>query len=397
MESVTDSLEQGSGELKIANATCASGGRGARGKYVKQQCRRATRQYYIFPNMRQVQEPALQGELGCPMLISTRRQRSKAVKTTRLLTCFILSTWPGLSIATDLASENKRILDHFFEDPNVTPLQMKQLLSTVYQQKKLEADSLKFQGPPVSVPPTRVRVKGHNPPCGNNDKPPQAQLAEAFTAGGATMLASAGIGAAAGVVGVGAIAAIGATIGTVGLILGGGDTYQEVGNCSLSCTAVPGHYERDELAKIVDVTYTYNRGDGSPSRPMAAGDTGDWSVTEEWISDKRYMTAEYGSALRDASLIKKGLELAAPPTSNAPLDCPITLVCSRVKNWSANYQRSFAVTVTADIRHIASGACLDPSLINRDRYARELVRALPGEYVQKYYATMRDRINAQPK
>lgn len=315
------------------------------------------------------------------------------MKTPRLSLCVItLSCCSGLSFATDLASENQRILDHFFEDPTVTPQQMRQVLTTVYQQKKLEADSLKFQGSPVDVPHTRVRVKGHNPPCGNNDKSAQQQIADAFTAGGATMLSA----SKAGGPGAPVIAAIGAAIGAVGLVLSA-DEFQEVANCNVSCTAVPGHYERDELAKFINVTYTYTRGDGSAPQPIAAGDDGDWFIAEPWVADKRDIAAEQGSVMQGATLIKRGVELVAPPPSTNTFTCPVTMVCSRIKNWSGNLDRSLAVSVTTDIRQIATGACLDASLVNRERYARELVKGLPGEYTQKYYKDMQRRIDAQPR
>lgn len=313
------------------------------------------------------------------------------MKTRVALTC--IAALCGLpAAATDLASENKRILDHFFEDPTVTPAQMRQVLTTVYQQKKLEVDSLQIRGAPIPVPHTRVRVKGHNPPCGNNDKSAQQQISDAFMAGGAAMISA----AKAGGPGAPVIAAIGAAIGAIGLALGA-DEFQEVSNCSVSCSAVPGHYERDELAKIVSVAYSYGRGDGSDPKPIDPGDDGDWFVAENWVTDKRDISVEPGSVMHGATLIKQGLELSQPSVSTSPITCPVTMVCSRIKNWSSNLDRSLAVTVTTDIRQIATGACLDASLVNRERYGKDLVKSLPGEYTQKYYADMRKRIEAQPR
>ena len=290
--------------------------------------------------------------------------------------------------------ESRRIVDAYFERYADEPLRLQQLAASVFSSAKLEAESLKFAGDTVKIPATAKRVKGHNPPCHNNQSP-RDQTAKALKDFGLWLSKSSIIFFPAEPTGTmtGILFLTGAVISGFGTLLGA-KTFQEEANCALACAALPGTYQRDDLKKLINVSYTYNRGAGAADRPIEPLDDGDWFVASDWTSSNLELKVRRSeqSALFESLLIKQGNGTYTPiPRDNQEIACPTTLVCSQAKNWSATLQRTLLVTVLADIRQISSGSCLDASLVNRTRYSDVRIEKVPTDFIPEYYSALKER------
>lgn len=298
--------------------------------------------------------------------------------------------------ADDLASENRRIVDAFFEHPTTNPSHIRDVLQKTI--KELRPDSLRFESATTGIPHTRVRVKGDNPPCGKDDISAQQQLGEGLSSfghkvllGGLILPDPTGIG---GTILVG----LGVTISAIGKAISS-NPFQEVANCALACSAVPGTYDKAQLESMIKVSYIYTRGDGSAPRNLAPFDSGDWFVVGDWVVDHLIMQVAKNSSpeMFGSTLIKQSnQEYAAPKPPETEIDCPVTLVCAQGKNWSHNLDRALSLSIVADIRQISSGACLDASMINKERYHAQMIKALPPDFIQTYYSEKLRQIRAQP-
>lgn len=299
-----------------------------------------------------------------------------------------------LSYADDRASEDRRLIEAFFEHSSTTPAKLRQFSINVLQDPKLEIESFRIQGPYTLIPPTAKRVKGHNPSCEIPEPTADERL-------GST-LKDLGWGAVRGSVYFwpvdptytvsGIIASVGLVVASAGKLIGD-KSYQEYGNCAMACATVPGTYGRDELSKIASVRYQYIRDLGTPARELTPGDDGDWFVSSDWV------TANISYALRKSEqpavfqsvLIKQRNGFNTPSVDETEIPCPTTLVCTQAKNWSANLIRSISVSVTLDARYFAPGACVDASLVNREKYSSQIARWLDPDFIAVYYAEQRER------
>lgn len=300
-----------------------------------------------------------------------------------------------VSLAEDKASEYRRIVEAYFEDPNTTASDLRATAINLFTSRILEADSLRFQGAVVRIPPTEKRVRGDHPSCGPTNPTPQSHLGGAMSDMARVLVESSPMWFLLDPTGTlwGSAIVLGVLMGAVGAILSYRSS-QDYANCSLACVSVPGSYERAELAPLVKVSYSYDRGTGTERRTIAAGDNGDWFVASDWVTEKTtlgFKKSDHPEVVGGV-VIKSGVgEFTTPPPGTEEILCPITLVCTQAKNWSANLTRSIGVTVDADIRQISSGACLDASLVNREKYGYEIVQAIGQDFVGRYYSGLAAR------
>ena len=291
--------------------------------------------------------------------------------------------------------EAGRILEAYFEHYSTTPQDLQKLATSVFKSGRLEAKSLKFSGDIVKIPATAKLVKGSDAPCLRN-KSPQDQTAQALQDFGVSLAKGSIVFWPADPTFTmsGIVFLTGAAISAFGTLLGA-KTFQETANCSLACSAVPGTYQRDDLARMVQVSYTYNRGGGAADRPIAPLDDADWFVASDWVASNLdlKLSRSQQPALFEALLIKQDNGTYIPiPRDNQAVSCPTTLVCTQAKNWSENLQRTLSVTVLADIRQITSGACLDASLVNRTKYSEVMLKEVPSDFISLFYSELKDRV-----
>ncbi|KRA56649.1 hypothetical protein ASD79_16405 [Caulobacter sp. Root655] len=303
--------------------------------------------------------------------------------------CMMLSVAAVPSAAQQpTETESTRIVEFFFNDPAVTPDMMKSTLLKVYN--GIGVDGFKFEGKGVSIQHTKFRVGSHRPPC-VGDLDAQTQIGQALAVGGGAMLGA----SAAGGPGAPVIAAIGAAIATVGAILAA-DPQQTNSNCSLACTAVAGHYDDADLRSKLRVQFLYSKWGGAPFTQFTPGSDGEYFYASDWELRQVDLPIDKASELAGVSLVKHNEGIGQPPDQGLQ-SCPVTLVCSQIRNWSHTRDQSLQVVATLDRDHVASGACLDPTLVNKDLYADNIVKALPAEYVDHYYQAMAKRARMPPQ
>jgi hypothetical protein len=299
------------------------------------------------------------------------------------------------SIAADAATdvdEHRRVVEAFFEDSRVTNQEHSDLALEVLRATRNEAVSLEFRGDPIVLKPTELRVRGHNPPCGDGLDPP-SQLSRTLSDVGRVFNDFAYISLPLDPTG--GVFAVSVTVGMFFRLVGGfagQKSYQSTGNCSLACTAVSGHYDPDKLKSILTVRYNYQRTPSSPPRSIAPGDDGDWFVVSDWTSqaiELKMTKATSGEALARV-IMKQGQRDFGASTSEV-LSCPATLVCTQAKNWSSNLTRTLSVVASIDVNQVPAGSCIDSSMIERDKHEGELAERLPKEFIARYYDELKGR------
>lgn len=299
------------------------------------------------------------------------------------------------AVADDKVSEHRRIVEAYFEAPTITAANRQATALKLFKNTALEAESLRFEGAQVRIPPTDKRVSGDHPACGKSDPTPQSHLGQAMLDTGKELTKTSPMWLLVDPTGtlMGGVVVLGLLMGTVGAILNYKSS-QDYANCSLACVAVPGSYERAALAPLIKVSYSYDRGTGSERRTIAPGDDGDWFVASDWVTEKTtlgFKKSDHPEVVGSV-VIKAGVgEFKTPPPETDEILCPITMVCTQARNWSANLTRSIGVTVLADIRQMSTGACLDASLVNREKYGYEIVHAIGKEFVDGYYSKLAAR------
>lgn len=262
----------------------------------------------------------------------------------------------------------------------------------VFRKAGVQVDAFSMQGQPVLIPPTTYRVSGHNPPCATTpQKSDQTILSENIMTIGAAVAA---FGAAwpGEPASKSLIMAVGGVIAAIGKIIGN-DPYQTTSNCTFACALIPGHYSESQLDNWARISYLYREDVGSraitvypPGRDLSYAHIGPYS------SNTTSVQVDPGNATRLLSKTREGV-------SDGPAgqtDCPVTLVCALAKNWSRELQPTFQLKVIMDKSHIAEKACIDISLVNKDRYVVDITNEIPGDYRALYLQWLNDRLRPPP-
>lgn len=269
---------------------------------------------------------------------------------------------------------NRELIEYFLQNAN--PGEMRDMIEAL--DSVLGSQSMLITGGAANIPHTKYPVNSHNPPCGNGDKPASAAIHDALEKGSEFLLLASSYGGPYAPI----AQAVGVAIGVAAVILQQ-NPQQSFANCSLACTPVPGSYEASSLAQIATIDYIYNRGDeASIPKPISPGDTSDWFVAEDWVASQTNVKIVASDEVYKDMKIIVGGELKAP--KGAEISCPVTLVCSRVKNWSHTFARHLQINVTLSRHDMTDGSCIDASLVNENKYSDPFIKYIPQHIKDEY-------------
>jgi hypothetical protein len=252
------------------------------------------------------------------------------------LTLLVLLATLNTANAQSIPPE-RDVIDVFMEC--ATPQQKANYLKVLQKRLQGKPDALRFSSDILPVPNTDHQVTGNTPPCfGDVSLDDQAkEFVGAFEAACATAdaLGAGGLATSIGNVLLGAAGALG---------LFENNTHQTNANCTPVCAAVTG----TNLKGMTTNLLFWNTPRDSPQPRNGEADWGNWSHFEPI---KPYQTnAKFKSKIGDGTT-----------------DCPVTLVCSQLRNWSHNRVRQGQLVVDLPMDNVSS-ACSDYSIVNRDLY-----------------------------
>jgi hypothetical protein len=254
----------------------------------------------------------------------------------RLLAPLVIVTMIVSAKAQSIPSQ-RDVVDVFMEC--ATTQQKIDYIKVLQKRLQGKADALRFTSPISSVPSTSLPVKGYTPSCSGNvtvDKEAQDIIA-VLVAGAATadVLGAGGVASAT-------VAAIVGALAKLGVL----PQHQDFANCAPVCALLTGNNVAGMQAQVL---FWNTPADNPQDR---SGDTG-WDNWSHFEPVKSYPT---GATLQSKIL-------------GEPAQCPTTLVCTQLRNWSDNRIRQGQIIVDLPIDNVTS-ACADYSVVNRAAYEK---------------------------